>query len=455
MNHSNKDTRYSLLTVAPKERGDSGSRNQAVEVQPGSLPGSGEPAIETTAVPALGSKNSNEKPYYAFLNGRAELMEILGGIFDTQSAPGFYLWFWPFKHLIAHGDKLRARLSEEESKFGDVDQESRSEATPQGEEKNDFTLIEPKFKKMGGEDVIQNEDLRPKVEEASTVSQAHADPVKHSKSEHKNLERMASQEAMQAGRDAAEFEEKAVDEIKAESSRSDGKTEGTKADNSSQMLKPDTQTVNNTRLRDELRCLITFMDSDLKDVFSVQNTIDNGTRKLIAFDHLWQLYKPGHVVISGKGQKRAYVVLHVTGGRTLPRSSQRVMDTDDVDEGHAASRRKEREAYDAKYAKASPFVIDCFYLDFDGTNFGPLPQKFMLQDYEGEVAITSLEVFPIRFDEDPKKTEKSLVRRGRKFVKLASVDHKYYSGRTLGESELLEIPGEVSSPGIYISRDDS
>ena len=115
-----------------------------------------------------------------------------------------------------------------------------------------------------------------------------------------------------------------------------------------------------------------------------------------------------------------------------------------------AKPREEREAYIAKYPKTSPFVIDCFYIDFDGTNFGPLPQEFVLEDYEGEVPINSLKVFPIRFDEDPIKTEKSLVRRGRKFVKLANVDHKYYSGRTLREATMLENQGEVGNPGIFI-----
>ena len=417
-------TKYSLLTVAPKERGDSGSRNQAVESQRGPSPASSELPVEASAVPTLGNKNTSEKPYRAILNGRAELMEALAGIFNAQSAPGFYLWFWPFKYLIDQGEKLRARLSEEESKLKDTNQETDFGALPSGADE--------------AENVNQKHDSMPMVQKTSTVSQVQADTVEDPKSEHKGPERKASLEATQ---DATESEHNDVDcGIKANNRQAGEETEGVKMEHSSKFVKPDNRTVADTRLRDELNCLVTFMDTDLKDIFSVQEDIDSGTRKQIAFDHLWQLYKPGFVVISGKEQKRAYVVLHVTGGRALQRNSQLV------------TANENSEAYNAKYSKASPFVIDCFYLDFDGTNFGPLPQKFMFQEYDGEVAITSLEVFPIKFDDDSKKTVKSLAKRGRKFVKLANVDHKYYSGRTLREPKLFESPGEVGNAGFYLTR---
>ena len=429
-------TPYSLLTVAPREREDSSSSNHAVEVQPGPLSGSGKPTAEASAVPTLRGKETSKKPYRAILNGRAELMEVLGGLFDAQSAPGFYFWFWPFKYLIAYEEKLRARLSEEDSKLRDADHKIKSEALP--------------LKSDEAENVTQTDGSSPKVQEAS----AHSDSVKDLKSEHKNQERMASQDAVQAEQVAAEGVQKADDhEIKANSSPPEEEPGEIKAENTFQTKNPATERViDDTRLRDELSCLVTFMDTDLKDIFSVQKDIDKGTRKLIAFDHLWQLYKPGVVVISGKGQKRAYVVLHVTGGRALQRDSQFAVAKDDAAGGYDAKQRQEREAYIAKYPKTSPFVIDCFYIDFDGTNFGPLPQKFMLAEYDGEVPINSLEVFPIRFDEDPKKTEKSLVRRGRKFVRLANVDHKYYSGRTLREATVLEVPGEVGIPGFFLPR---
>ena len=439
-NEQEDETPYSLLTVAPKEREDSISSKHTVEFQPGPLSGSGKPTAEASAVHTLRSKETSKKPYRAVLNGRAELMEILGGLFDAQSTPGFYYWFWPFKYLIAHEKELRARLSEAESKLRDADHKSKSEALPSASNK--------------AANATQTDDSSPKVEESSGVSQAHADYLKDLRPEHKNQEQTAPQDAEQVEQVAAKGAQKAVDhEIKASSSPPVKEPAESKAEDTFQTQKLDTESVDYTRLRDEMRCLVTFMDSDLKDIYSVQKDIDGGTRKSIAFDHLWQLFKPGIVVISGKEQKRAYVVLHVTGGRALQRRSQLAVAKDVVAEDYKyydPTRRAEREAYIAKYPKTSPFVIDCFYIDFDGTNFGPLPQRFMLEEYDGEVPINSLEVFPIKFDEDTKKTEKSLVRRGRKFVRLANVDHKYYSGRTLREATVLEVPGEVGNPGLFL-----
>ena len=345
------------MTIAPKERGDSDSRSQAVEVLPEPLPRSGKFIIETSAVPAPERKFTGGKPYRAILNGRVELMEVLGEIFDRHFVPAFYFWFWPFKDLIARGEELRARLTEEESRSKDADQK------PKFENEAEYVTMP------------QNDNLRPKTKQAFSVSQAHASYVEDLKPKRRDQVEMVSQKVMQAGQDATEFVHKTIDhEIKANYSPADMETERIKSDNGSQAIEPDAQTVDDTNdisLRDELRCLVTFMDTDLKDLFSVQKDIDGGTRKLIAFDHLWQLYKPGDVVISDKGQKHAYVVLHVTGGRSLQRNSQ--------------VRRVQDDGYFAKYPHTSPFVIDCFYLDFDGTNVGPLPQKFMLQEYEGEV----------------------------------------------------------------------
>ena len=422
--HPQNERRYSLLTIVPKARGDSGARNQAVEIQPGPFPGSGEATIEASAVSTLGSKITGNKPYRAILNGRAELMEVLGGMFNSQSLPGFYFWFWPFKHLIDHGEKLRARLSEEESRFIDTDQKADD-----------------------AEHIIQGDASRHEAEQASSGSQSHAERVETLDSGQKNQERMASQEAGQVERNATDHPHEAIigNEVKADKISVDDKGGEPKEEHSYQTMKPETQKANDTRLRDELRCLVTFMDTDLKDLFSVQKEIDNGTIRLISFDHLWQLYKPGQVVISGRGQNRAYVVMHVTGGHTLERTSQVNMAQDDSMDRYDYRRRMEKEAYLAKYPRTSPFVIDCFYLDFDGTKFGALPKKFEFQEYDGEVTITSLEVYPIRFHDDPKKTEKSLMKQGKKFVKLAGVEHKYYSGPTLREADTFEAQGEVGS----------
>ena len=196
-----------------------------------------------------------------------------------------------------------------------------------------------------------------------------------------------------------------------------------------------------TRLRDELSCLVEFMDKDMKTIFDVQKGLKDGTRKTIEFDYLWQLFKPGEFVVTSGNQKRAYVVLHVTGGRALYKSSPPVSE-----DGFLSSReREEKETYLAKYSKTTPFVIDCFYIDFDATGFGPIPKKFLLQDYDGEVLITSLEVFPAKFDESSKDITKRLIKRGKRFIKLSREGHRSYAGHTINMPGMVETRDEVGA----------
>lgn len=89
--------------------------------------------------------------------------------------------------------------------------------------------------------------------------------------------------------------------------------------------------------------------------------------------------------------------------------------------------------------KYSPLMIDCYYLDYSGSKYDCVAEKFLLKPFEGEVAITFLEVYPMRFvtqerRADGKTLEEFLIDRGRKFIELTEVSHKRYEGLTLGES---------------------
>lgn len=74
--------------------------------------------------------------------------------------------------------------------------------------------------------------------------------------------------------------------------------------------------------RNQLRCLVNFMDSDMQDIFDVVRQLANRSLKEVAFEHLWLLYKPGDLVYTMKdpgefSTYQAYRVLHVTGGRPI------------------------------------------------------------------------------------------------------------------------------------------
>ena len=207
------------------------------------------------------------------------------------------------------------------------------------------------------------------------------------------------------------------------------------------------------RLRDQLRCLVQFMDEDMKDLFSVRKQIANGTLKKVSFEYLWLLYKPGDVVFSGSSQRRAYRVLHVTGGRAIL----------DIGDQHATNNRtvsqsvrswEQHEDLTVTYVhpKNTSFVIDCYYIDFDGENFGPVPRKFAIQEYEGEQEIDTLQPFPAKFDKNHHETEKMLIKRGKCFVKLTRVSHKKYTGLSAREPSVSDSQEDVSIRQIWNCR---
>ena len=445
-------TSYSLLTVGPKGRGDSIFKTQAIDAQPEVGKVLTEVSVESVKAP----KSSHENAYRVILNGRAELMETLGEILNSLAAPGFYFMIWPFKHLIRNEERLKRRLLEEESQCPDKDERPGLEETQQLVDgvRPAFNGESPPNQQSEGsatpslkaealsETLVKSETEKARYPSENSKQQA----VEVSNAQEKDPEIKSQTGSIANITQQSPVSNPKLDEVDAAErpvkTEQESSTEG----------EQETRKGDRTRLRDELRCIVQFMDEDMKDIFTVQKGLDDSTRKTIAFDYLWQLYKPGDVVISQKKeQKRAYVVLHVTGGRALNRSAQTTVSKEKTDESWrylTKEQQEEKEAYLAKHAKTTPLVVDCFYIDFDGTNFGPLPQKFTLSEYEGEVAINSLEVYPTRFDNDPKQTEKILIKRGKRFVKLAQGGHKYYSGRTIREPLILETEGEVCNFGL-------
>ena len=438
----------SLITVSTKGRGDDVMPNHSVQTQAEAGKSVTELSPEFTKISTL----STGKPYRIVLNGRPEFMGVLSSMFGCQAMPGYYIWIWPFKYLIRYEMKVRARLVEEEAKFADDDKMLTLEHKNKADVQHVSQQAEDSRESSANDEALAGNhskgfDLKAtmKPNEEST-SAGLPSPIQDADVKVEGGEVMI-EETAQGNLDSANKKTR-----RAESSSSnqsgDVKTEETVENTGpgvSESARQRTRRVEPTRLRDELRCLVRFMDEDMKDIFLTHKGIEDGTLKKISFDYLWLLFKPGDVVLSAAEHNRAYIVVHVTGGRALDRVSQSTSHekSRDVYPYITKEQEREKEAYLAKYPKTTPIVIDCFYIDFDGTNFGPLPQKFMLAEYEGEVPIKSLEVFPMRFDEDPQQTEKALVKRGKRLVKLARVDHKYYSGKTIREPRILELQEEV------------
>lgn len=170
---------------------------------------------------------------------------------------------------------------------------------------------------------------------------------------------------------------------------------------------------------DELRCLLRFIESLKPLIEKIRNwpcSEDLATthRAVTLFKDLWYIFHPGQYLFSRLGIQETWRVIQVTGGRKL------------LSVGGPPS------AIDAlRVQPSSSFEIDCYYLDFDGSRFGPVHRRFQIRPFEGLRQITSLDVYPIEYQSDHKDMIENLTKRGAEFVALTQVSHKYFKGRTI------------------------
>ncbi len=90
------------------------------------------------------------------------------------------------------------------------------------------------------------------------------------------------------------------------------------------------------------------------------------------------------------------------------------------------------------------FVNDAVYVDFDGEKVSPVPRRFVIQEYEAEPPINTLHAYPARFDPSAGDTERELLRRDKRFVKLAEVTHERHSGLSAREPSVDDQQDEMS-----------
>ena len=220
-----------------------------------------------------------------------------------------------------------------------------------------------------------------------------------------------------------------LDEAKAEDQG--GETEGAKDEEDKKDETNDPDTGADTEVKTDtfealqhMRLLVEFLDHDLKLTFELRKKIDARDACEIAFADLWHLYNYGQEVRTPADKLQAYKVTKFTGGRDL------LTEFMPPDQSPVPSSCRDREDSNGS------FFVECYSYDFDGTHYGPVHKMFKIPRYEGLKAITSLQVYPLEFDQEHRKEMARLVERGEKFMALARVNktaHMTFHGRSLDE----------------------
>ena len=194
-----------------------------------------------------------------------------------------------------------------------------------------------------------------------------------------------------------------------------------------------------------LQLLVELMDTHLKHMTTLREEIRTTEISKIHFEDLWHLFSPGDVVLMRESEQSEYVqalrILRITGGRRCLNSNST------TDKGATDKSNRPFSEIFRPEVQFSSLKINCYHMDFDGSDFGPVPRNIIIDRYPGERPIISLPVYPLSFHEQPSfRSELSdgtqisyiknvLLKRGRKFSALCpgpqEVCHKQYTGWSL------------------------
>lgn len=170
----------------------------------------------------------------------------------------------------------------------------------------------------------------------------------------------------------------------------------------------------------------------------MRRRIQEKTLTKIAYADLWLLFNFGQDVKASDSKMQVYRVLRWTGGREIL-----------AKHGFYAELQA-RAGVDASSVhrtdvRNSAFYVECVSFEFDGEQYGPVQNTFLIRKYDGEKPITSLPVYPLAFSPEEDLIRTRLIERGNLYLQLSRINgaaHRHYSGLTLDE------PHEEASSSI-------
>jgi len=147
-----------------------------------------------------------------------------------------------------------------------------------------------------------------------------------------------------------------------------------------------------------LRIMVRYLDKDFAE--TKKNLYPMLANNQITFDLLWALYKPNTI---------AYCSTY-----------------GDSDEGRAF--KIDFATKEQNFMKGVWYNVEGRYLEYDGKSFGMGTLHNEVQSFQGVRKISSLECFPLQYHKDPEKVREQLIERGKKFVQLQGMNHRYHKG---------------------------
>lgn len=198
---------------------------------------------------------------------------------------------------------------------------------------------------------------------------------------------------------------------------------------------------------EDFHCLFQFVSETLQPFRINLNKfkIDSNDRPTsVNFSSLWHLFPTGCLIYVKDRMipQKIWRVVQATGGRKyLDESIEEPIDWVD---------------------KYSPFVLDCYYLDFDGTKFVRVYHQYRIEMFEDTMSLAALQVMPLAAAERflPGIDREDFRKRGKQFLDYTKPQHRYYQGTTItrtpsGDTLHRQNKDDVGSHVLFTERVES
>ncbi|KAI1740251.1 P-loop containing nucleoside triphosphate hydrolase protein [Xylaria scruposa] len=157
---------------------------------------------------------------------------------------------------------------------------------------------------------------------------------------------------------------------------------------------------------DHLELLYKVISADMIDTLQVHQ--DLVTHNVITYDYLWTLFPPGELVYTKvQNQDRVFRVKNEVTNRVTQHGDY--------------------------------WELSCNYVNWDGEKFVWNNHRLRVERFPGTLAITDLEVYPLKYHRQEGELKEKLKQRGEKFVSLAGYYHVGYNGLAVHVGEMASI----------------
>ncbi|KAM0799544.1 hypothetical protein BDR22DRAFT_890137 [Usnea florida] len=182
----------------------------------------------------------------------------------------------------------------------------------------------------------------------------------------------------------------------------------------------------------DLGCLIEFMDVELRPV---TDSFIGATRQKVSFSDLWHLFKPGDFIHCPLNHKDSAEYLYMNDKPSPNKPEDRYQEVLRVvctagGRPHLEESNENYTHYNPK-SRSNAFLISAYWVDFNGTRFGPRCFVLTMIPFVGEKDITSLECYPLRYSPEADQLKSRWKSRGEAFREYMTFKYRYYTGKSL------------------------